>query len=295
MENQNNEWWAGYNGDPFEDTGHGLCEKCKRRAIDRSEDPKSVWCRECREEIIRQKRRKMVCIAGGLALVVIAVAGIGFLVLSNKFKAQEGQDISGDVMVQESADLEENQDGESSLSEEGYILTELDKLLSVLEENPDDLNTAFRLTDIAMQYAYYDYASYTINQYIAEKDISDKQYRRVLRDVEKLNVYYDTYDLSDEIINQIYEDLGEDGDPYEAMEEYCRALSDYIGNSDYDQALIYYYLGSMTEDEDTRINYLRECIAINPYYFDAQAQLVPTAAGRETWNRLGRSLKRSMR
>ena len=29
----------------------------------------------------------------------------------------------------------------------------------------------------------------------------------------------------------------------------------------------------MTADEETRINYLRECIAINPYYFDAQAQI----------------------
>lgn len=31
--------------------------------------------------------------------------------------------------------------------------------------------------------------------------------------------------------------------------------------------------GSMTTDEETRINYLKECIAINPNYCNAQAQI----------------------
>lgn len=156
---------------------------------------------------------------------------------------------------------------------EGHILTEMNELLSALEENPEDISMAFQLTDIAMQYAYYDYASYAINQYIADKEISDKQYRKLTRYVDKLNTYYDTCDLNDETINRIYEKAGEDGDPYKAMEEYCQILAGYIGNSDYDQALLYYCLGSMTADDETRINYLKECIAINPYYFDAQAQI----------------------
>ena len=270
MENQENEWWAGYSGDPFANTSYGLCEKCKRRTIDRSEDPKSVLCRECREELIKQKKRKAVCIAGTLALIVILIGGVSFWVLSKKSKLEDTQDIQA---VQDSPDLEENPDMENSLSEEGYILTEMNELLSVLEEDPEDISTAFRLTDLAMEYAYYDYAAYAINQYIAEKDISDKQYRRLNRYVDKLNVYYDTCDLNDEIINQIYEDIGEDGDPYEIMDEYCRGIAEYIGNSAYDQALLYYCLGSMTADEETRINYLKECIAINPYYFNAQAQI----------------------
>lgn len=270
MENQGNEWWAGYNGDPFENMSYGLCEKCKRRAIDRSEDPKSVYCKQCREELNRQKKRKVVCIAGTLALIVILVAGVSFLVFSKKSKVEETQDIQA---VQNTSDLGENQNMEDSLPGDGYILTEMNELLSALEEDPEDISTAFKLTDLAMQYAYYDYAAYAINQYIAEKDISDKQYRRLNRYVNELNIYYDTCDLNDETINQIYEDIGEDGDPYEIMDEYCRIMAEYLGNSDYDQALLYYCIGSMTADDETRINYLKECIAINPYYFNAQAQI----------------------
>lgn len=273
MENQNNEWWAGYQGDPFENMSYGLCEKCKRRAIDRSEDPKSVLCKECREELIRQKRRKAVFIAGILALIVVFIIGAVFLVFSAKSKLQEERGEQDIQAAQDSSDLGENQNMENSSAEEGYILTEMNELLSVLEENPEDINTAFRLTDIAMQYAYYDYASYAINQYIADKEISDRQYRKVSRYVDQLNIYYDTCDLSDETSNRIFEDIGEEGDTYEAMEEYCQVMSGYIGNSNYDQALLNYCLGSMTVDEETRINYLKECIAINPYYFGAQAQI----------------------
>ena len=270
MENQENEWWAGYSGDPFADMSQGLCEKCKRRAIDRSEDPKSVLCKQCRDESIRQKKRKVVCIAGTLALIVILVAGVSFLVFTKKSKVEDTQD---NQAVQDTTGLGEDQNMENSLSEDGYILTEMNELLSALEENPEDISTAFKLTDLAMQYAYYDYAAYAINQYIAEKDISDKQYRRLSRYVNELNTYYNTCDLNDEAINQIYEDMGEDGDPYEIMDEYCRIMAEYLGSSDYDQALLYYCLGSMTVDDETRINYLKECIAINPYYFNAQAQI----------------------
>lgn len=270
MENQENEWWAGYSGDPFDNMSHGLCEKCKRRAIDRSEDPKSVLCKQCREELIKQKKRKAVCIAVTLALVAILVAGVSFFVFMKKSKVEDTQDMQA---IQDASDLGEDPNTEDSLSEDGYILTEMNELLSALEEDPEDISTAFKLTDLAMQYAYYDYAAYAINQYIAEKDISDKQYRRLTRYVDKLNVYYDTCDLIDETVNQIYEDIGEDGDSYEIADEYCRIMAEYLGNSDYDQALLYYYLGSMTVDEETRINYLKECIAINPYYFDAHAQI----------------------
>ena len=57
MENKDYEWWAGYTGDSFESMGQSLCQKCKRRAIDRSEDSKSVLCKECREELIKKQKR----------------------------------------------------------------------------------------------------------------------------------------------------------------------------------------------------------------------------------------------
>lgn len=293
MENKDYEWWAGYTGDPFENMGQGLCEKCKRRAIDRSEDPKSVFCKECREELARKRKKRMLCTGVVVLMAIICVVGAVLAVVTLKKQhtqeteailedaseekdSLEDKDVSGrkDVSENEEAqDLENEQDTVELSAKNGYILTEMNELLTALEEDPEDINTAFRLTDIAMQYSYYDYASYAINQYIAERDISDKQYRKVIGYVDKLNVYYDTCDLSDELVAQVYENIGEDGDPYEAMEEYCQVMSGYIGNKNYDQALIYYCLGGMTADEETRLNYLKECISINPCYFDAQAQI----------------------
>lgn len=268
MKNQDNNLWEGYQEDPFGNMGQELCEKCKCRAIDRSEDPKSVWCMECREELIRQKKRKVACMAGISALILILVAGAAFSVFFIKSESHDTQDIWAVLGFWKAG-----QNEESGSSEGGYILTGMGDLLSALVQDPEDLDTAFALVDMAMEHAYYEYASYVINQYIAEKDISDKQYRKVARYENELNLYFDTCNLSNEIVNQVYEDVGEDGDPYEVMEKYCQAMSEYIGNSDYDQALVYYCLGNMTADGKTRINYLKKCVAINPHYYDAQAEI----------------------
>ena len=44
---------GGYTGNPFADMDYGLCKRCRRRSIDRSENPESVLCHDCREELIR--------------------------------------------------------------------------------------------------------------------------------------------------------------------------------------------------------------------------------------------------
>ena len=37
--------------------------------------------------------------------------------------------------------------------------------------------------------------------------------------------------------------------------------------------MLYYYLGYMSADEEERIACLQECIGLNPYFYDAQAQI----------------------
>lgn len=251
-ENQNYEQNTGYTGNPFADMDYGLCKKCKRRTIDRSENPDSVLCRECREELIKLKIPPVFYVVGVLVLILIAVTLIpsfGGLKNYNTYNTAE------------------------ETSDEGYIITTLDDLLDVLEDNPDNVEVAMELTDIAMKYSYYDYASYTIAQYLEDKEFNDKQYRKLIGYVDKINTYYDTCDLSDEIWEQVYEDFDDEEDVYAILEEYSRMLSEYIGDSDYDQALIYYYLGYMATDDEKRIEYLKECVAIDPCYFEAQAQI----------------------
>ena len=267
MENQNYEQNSGYTGDPFAEINYGLCKKCGCRKIDRSEDLNSVLCKECREKEKKAKILPVICVVGVLVLAIIAI----ILVLAfGGLKNNTTQDI-----VEETADekiLDEEMSNEEIL-DEGYIITAMDNLLDILEEDPDNMEAAMDLVDIAMEYSYYDYASYTFNQYLADKEVSDKKYRKIVGYVDKLNIYYDTCDLSDEIWEQVYEDIGEDGDVYEILDEYSQILSEYIGNNNYDQALIYYYLGYMAVEDEKRLEYLTECVSINPCYFEAQAQI----------------------
>ena len=77
--------------------------------------------------------------------------------------------------------------------------------------------------------------------------------------------------MSDSIWEELYEDWEEDDDPYVMLDAYREKISEYIGNTKYDQALLYYYLGRMTEDGEQSIQYLKECVDINPCYYEAQA------------------------
>lgn len=49
MEEQEN---YGYEGNLYEQLEAELCHRCHRGKIDRSENPESVLCKECREELI---------------------------------------------------------------------------------------------------------------------------------------------------------------------------------------------------------------------------------------------------
>lgn len=256
MENETYEQSTGYTGNPFADMDYNLCKKCKHRTIDRSENPESVLCRDCREELIKLKIPPVFFVVGVLVILleafILAVYLGGFKSYKAFYTAEE-------------------------TSDEGYIISTMNELLDILENNPDNLDAAIELTDIAMEYSYYDYASYAMNQYIADREVSDKQYRKLLGYVDEINTYYDTVDLSNEIWDELYEaeneEMYEEDDVYLMMEDYCQRLSEYIGDSNYDQALLYYYLGYMTVDDEQRNDYFEKCVAVNPCYFEAQAQI----------------------
>lgn len=49
-----------------------LCKRCRNNPIDRSENPQSVLCRECREELIKLKVPPVIVGIGiGVAVVVL--------------------------------------------------------------------------------------------------------------------------------------------------------------------------------------------------------------------------------
>ncbi|MBD5547800.1 MAG: hypothetical protein HDQ97_10440 [Lachnospiraceae bacterium] len=255
MENENQSYEQGvygYSGNPFEQMEYGLCKKCRRRTIDRSENPNSELCRECRKELIKLKIPPVFYICAVLVVLLIV------------FTMVPSVDGLENVFSYESA--QEN-------SEEGYVITVMDDLVSILDENPDNIDAAIELTDVAMKYSYYEYATYAIENFLVGEEVSDKVYYRIKGYINELNTYYDTIDLSDSIWEELGEDWEEDDDPYVLLDTYCEKISPYIGNSKYDQALLYYYLGSMTQDGEQRNAYLEKCVEINPCYYEAQAQI----------------------
>lgn len=246
----------GYTGNPFEQMDYGLCKRCRRRTIDRSENPNSELCKDCREELIKLKIPPVFYICAVLVILLII-----FIMIPSV----------GGLMGAFSYESAEESIGENS--QEGYVITAMDELVSDLDENPDDIDTAIELANVAMKYGYYDYAAYAIDGFLVGEEVPDKTYYRISGYIDELNRYYDTIELSDGILEELYEDWEEDDDPYALIHDYCEELSAYIRDKQYDQALIYYYLANMTEDKEQRISYLEECEDIHPCYYEAQAQI----------------------
>lgn len=258
MENENQSYGQGaggenlygYTGNPFEQMDYGLCKRCRRRTIDRSENPDSELCKECREELIKLKIPPVFYL---FAIIVL------FLIVFTILPSMEGF-----VNVFSYKNAEE-------VSEEGYVVTIMDHLLSILDENPANIDVAIELTDVAMRYSYYEYAAYAIENFLIGQEVPDKAYYRINKYIDELNTYYDTMDLSDRIWEEIIDEWEDEEDVSGILSAYREKLSMYLGDADYDQALLYFYLGSVTQDAQTSIAYLEECVAINPCYYEAQA------------------------
>lgn len=296
----------GYEGNPFEQMDQDLCKRCHRRRIDRSENPESILCKDCREELIKLKVPPLIIgVSIGVAILVL----ISIVMIGARYAGMMFGRYSDDVESYLGEDMEDNEDVESDnadsgytkfsdtddvkiditekiMSETGLVVTGLDNLLEVVEENPDNTTAAVTLVDLAMSYSYYDYAAYTIQNYLADKELADDVIDRLNGYVDKLNKYYDTYDIIDEswaYYSEMLEAIAamEEADSEEEYEEeymeliqeFHDEIAEYLGDEDYDQAFLYYQLAGICQDEEERIQHLKDCIALDENYFDAKAQL----------------------
>lgn len=298
----------GYQGNPFDELEKDMCQKCHKRKIDRSKDPKAVLCRECQEEADKQKKQKIL-IGVGVGVFAVAAAAVVCIVvftLIPKLKVSENdvdEPIISESVEEDQKETEEPEEKKGDirrrlenltpaeiefdeetrtfieLADTGMIATALDGMLDALEENPENIGMAVAVADVAMKYTYPDYAAYAIDTYLAGQNVPDDVYERVNGYIEKLNIYYDTYDLVDEIwgnFNEETEIIGEDADEDEYLELlqiYHDEIEAYTGIDGYDQAFLYYELSYICQDEEERIQHLEDCIAADANYFDASAQL----------------------
>lgn len=304
MEEQEN---YGYEGNLYEQLEEELCHRCHRGKIDRSENPKSILCKDCREELIRLKVPPVMIGVGILVLAVvllcIGMVTVDYMRLKTGAFTGNGsyERAESDADTEEASDVQEASGDSSSgkprrldtwatgtdalsqsyvdLADTGMVVTALDGMLDELEADPDNADMAIALADVAMKYSYPDYAAYAIDTYLTGKNVSDEAYDRITEYIDKLDVYYDTSDKIDEVWTALSEGIGALGEgasdeDYKALVRSCHdEIAEYLGDENYDQALVNYDLAYICQDEDERIKHLEDCIGCDPNYFDAQAQL----------------------
>lgn len=296
----------GYTGNPFEDMDQDLCKKCHRRKIDRSENPNSVLCKECREEYIKLNVPVGIKVTGIVVAAAVVFCFVMFGVNIVRFRTALGENFDLSSYISDEKDSESTRDKAESgtdidiqaperaagngdsipddsqafmyvrMADNGQVVTALDSMVDELEANPDNLQMAIALTDVAMKFSYPDYAAYAIDNYLVDQYVSDEEYDRITGYIEELEKYYDTVDMVNlywEMASAPYEEEEIEIDPIEILQEYHDNLMSDLGNDYYDQALLYYDLYYACTDEEEQIQHLKDCVALNPYNFDAQAQL----------------------
>ena len=254
------------------------CRRCRKRPIDKSENPDSVLCRDCREELIKLRIPTPLLVTG-IIVAIIVILCMGVFVM-DFFRLRVGFGGHEVFQFNDKEEIMENMPDPmytvySTQAGMGQVVTAMDGILTELEENPDDMDMAILLADIAMEYSYFDYAAYAINEYLVDKSVSDEEYDRITGYIEELEIYYATAEELDNIWASLTEPVeGEELDLEAVYSSYHDKVQEFVGDERYDQARVHYelYYCCLYEEEEM-LQHLKDCIAEDPCYYGAQAQL----------------------
>ena len=259
----------GYSGDPFEGIAKELCKRCGTRYVDYSENSQSVLCKNCREEMMPLKISKPV-----IAFCIFVV--IATLLNAWKFTMDFAKIHGGGGLSYAAFMSDDRCKLYKDMADEGKVITAMDSMVEILESEPQNYEMAITLADVAMEYDYPDYVSWAIGNFLLGKEeyITEKEIDRLNEYVDEINLYYDTDELTSSICEEVYESMEDPAEDYYAMMLLCHdGIAAYIGNDDYDQALLEYQCFYFCTDPEEQLEHLENCIAANENYYDAQAQL----------------------
>ena len=226
-----------------------VCVICGNRRIDRSENPKSITCQQCREEKLHYPIPKVILIAFVIVIALVCVAM---------------------MKVPQSLQMYKTYRDADKRVADGYIASTLFGMSEVLEKYPNSLKISVKATDIAMEHGYYDFAAYYIQTYIEGKSLEDDTYNRLLGYTEKLDRYYAAVNAVEKVFNDAAVLTMTPDDYLTYIQSH---LSDLLDNYKYDKALLYYYIGYMEPDSEKRIDYMQKCLSIDSNYLDAIANI----------------------
>ena len=216
-----------------------LCRKCHVRRIDLTENNNSILCRECREEQIRYPFPKKMIPAAVIILLLLVVALIKVPKTLNCYK------------IYQSAKVE---------AHTGEIYKALIGMQQVLETYPDSVPAAEQAIELAMDYGYYDFGAYLINEYMVGKEVNDSTYAKLTMYSNKLTRYYNTYDKLEELNQNVDVNMSEE----ELLAWLKQELLACLDDPEQYPAMIYYYLGNLSSDSAEAQRYLEAGIKEDP-------------------------------
>ena len=229
------------------------CAWCHVRMVDRSYNPNSCLCDDCRQELTKLRIPNTIKI---ISLIFTALV-VATLVLSYPDMKNYGSFKNSEAKA-----------------DDGYVVSSMDNLVDLLGKYPDSKYIAIELADLGMEYEYYDYAAYAIDNYLIGIDLSDSEDNKLSDYIDEINIYYDTTDIADSLSDDAGLNDATTSDEYiSAMDTYSESLSNLLGNESYNQQLIYYYLAYFANNDDDRKYYLETCTLLTKNNFDANAQL----------------------
>ncbi len=155
---------------------------------------------------------------------------------------------------------------------EGETSDALNDLLGVVETHPNSVPLIVKLIDLSMEAGYYDSAAYALNEFLAGKELNDTQYARMMRHTERLEAYFLTYDVLDNLFADMAE-MTEEEASQQQIEDICEALKSLLYDENQDQAMLYYYLATFSQSSEEYYTYIKQGYELDPELFDIRVQL----------------------
>lgn len=232
-------WGNGnYYSDVFDDRER-LCARCHSRPKDKMH-PETALCEQCFYECTHYKIPIVIKIAGIIILLLVIAGFISFPQRVSEYKEYKGY---------------------QELVDEGYIYKAICGYEEFLTEHPNETDKAIEAIDICMEYSYYDCAAYFYDTYIYDKSFSDADYIKLEGYYYEIMEYYNCLDLMEVSLEGIdYDSMSEE----EISEMMCHELETGIGDSQYNQAVLYLYLGLFSSDTADRMEYLQKSMELEP-------------------------------
>ncbi|WP_252231929.1 hypothetical protein [Clostridium sp. ZBS15] len=225
-----------------------ICHKCGQVNADTSQCKNSILCNKCREEQIHYPIPKIFAI---LAIGLIILIGISFLKFPKVFNSYKIYSAAEDN------------------AKKGEVNSTLKNLQNVLEEYPDSLDTAVKIIEIAMENGKYNYAGYIIDTYLSGKEADNSTYTLITEYTKYLDSYYKTYDAFGNIVSN----LDENASPNEKNQLISNNLKILLNDKSQNKSLLYYYLGSTSNDNNAAKEYLSKSIQEDNNITDSKIQL----------------------